>query len=76
MKLILAYFGEKNSKNCGQCTVCEKNKQSIFGKNMSTEILSLLGQKPATIEELSIQLNFHAREDILETLYSFWIQEK
>ena len=34
MKLILAYFGEKNTKNCGQCSVCEKNKQSIFGKNI------------------------------------------
>ena len=68
MKLILAYFGEKNSKNCGQCTVCEKNKQSIFGKNISSEIIRLLTKNPATIEELSIQLNFHAKEDILENL--------
>lgn len=68
MKLILAYFGEKNSKNCGQCTVCEKNKQSIFGKNISSEIIKILAKNSATIEEISIQLNFHAKEDILENL--------
>lgn len=68
MKLILAYFGEKNTKNCGQCSVCEKNKQSIFGKNISSEILSLLAKRPSTIEELSVQLNFHKKENILENL--------
>lgn len=68
MKLILSYFGEKNSKNCGHCTVCEKNKQSIFGKNISSHIISLLEKKPSTIEELSIQLSYHSKENILENL--------
>lgn len=68
MKLILAYFGEKNSKNCGQCSVCEKNKQSIFGKNIGKQIISLLAKNPATIEELSIQLSYHSKENILENL--------
>jgi ATP-dependent DNA helicase RecQ len=68
MKLILAYFGEKNSKNCSQCSVCEKNKQSIFGKNISVQITNLLANKPSTIEELSIQLNYHSKENILENL--------
>lgn len=68
MKLILAYFGEKNSKNCGQCSVCEKNKQSIFGKNISQQIINVLAKKSATIEELSIQLSYHSKESILENL--------
>lgn len=68
MKLILTYFGEKKSKNCGQCSVCEKNKQSIFGKNISAQIISLLAKKPSTIEELSIQLSYHSKENILENL--------
>lgn len=68
MKLILSYFGEKNAKNCGQCSVCEKNKQSIFGKNISNQILNLLVKRPATIEELSIQLSYHSKENILENL--------
>ncbi|MDR2237377.1 MAG: RecQ family ATP-dependent DNA helicase [Chryseobacterium sp.] len=68
MKMILAYFGEKNAKNCGQCSVCEKNKQSIFGKNISQQIISLLAKKPSTIEELSIQLSYHSKNNILENL--------
>ncbi|REC47954.1 RecQ family ATP-dependent DNA helicase [Chryseobacterium pennipullorum] len=68
MKLILAYFGEKNSKNCGQCSVCEKNKQSIFGKNISQQIINLLAKKSSTIEELSVQLSYHSKENILENL--------
>lgn len=68
MKLILTYFGEKKSKNCGKCSVCEKNKQSIFGKNISGEIMNILAKKPSTIEELSIQLNYHSKENILENL--------
>ncbi|WP_299181816.1 ATP-dependent DNA helicase RecQ [uncultured Chryseobacterium sp.] len=68
MRLILSYFGEKNSKNCGQCSVCERNKQSIFGKNISSEIITLLSKKPSTIEELSVQLSYHPKENILENL--------
>lgn len=68
MKLILTYFGEKKSKNCGKCSVCEKNRQSIFGKNISGEIIQVLAKKPCTIEEISIQLNYHPKENILETL--------
>jgi len=68
MKLILTYFGEKKSKNCGQCSVCETNRQSIFGKNISGEILQALTKKPSTIEEISIQLNYHPKENILENL--------
>lgn len=68
MKLILTYFGEKKSKNCGTCSVCEKNRQSIFGKNISGEIIQVLSKKACTIEEISIQLNYYPKENILETL--------
>ncbi|WP_144282656.1 RecQ family ATP-dependent DNA helicase [Chryseobacterium echinoideorum] len=68
IKLILSYFGEKHSKNCGQCTACEKNKQSIFGKNISEEIIRVLNKKPSTIEEISVQLQFQSKENILEHL--------
>jgi ATP-dependent DNA helicase RecQ len=68
IKLILSYFGEKNSKHCGQCSVCEKNKQSIFGKNISLQIINLLSRRASTIEELSVQLSYHSKENILENL--------
>ena len=68
MKLILSYFGEKDAKNCGNCSVCEKKKRSVFGQNISLEIINILAKKPATIEELSIQLTYHPKDNILENL--------
>lgn len=68
MKLILSYFGEKNPGNCGKCAVCNRKKEKIFGSELTGDILRLLAQKPATVEELAIQLNFQRKEKILEEL--------
>lgn len=68
MKLILSYFGEKNAKNCGQCSVCEKQKASVFGRNVSAQILEILKQKPSNVEEISIKLNYFEKENILENI--------
>lgn len=68
MKLILSYFGEKNSKNCGHCSVCERQKESFFGRNVSAEILGILRQKPSNVEEIAIKLNYFEKENILENL--------
>lgn len=68
MKLILSYFGEKNVKNCGHCSACEKQKESVFGRDISTEILEVLKKSPANIEEISIKLNYSSKENVLENL--------
>ncbi len=68
MKLILSYFGEKNVKNCGQCSVCEGKKESVFGRNISREIIEILKQKPSNVEEIAIKLNYYKKENILENL--------
>ena len=68
MKLILSYFGEKNVKNCGQCSVCEQQKETVFGRDVSKEILELLKKSPANVEEISIKLNYFAKDNILENL--------
>lgn len=68
MKMILSYFGEKNIKNCGKCSVCEKQKESVFGRNMTDEILQVLRKKPCNVEEIAIQLNYYQKETILENL--------
>ncbi len=68
MKLILSYFGEKNVKNCGHCSVCEQQKETIFGRDISKEILTILKSAPANVEEISIKLNYSAKENILENL--------
>jgi len=49
MKLILNYFGEKDAENCGKCSVCRKRTNSK--KNLSTEIMLHLSQKPMTLDE-------------------------
>ena len=68
MKLILSYFGEKKVKSCGKCSVCEKQKESVFGRDISEEILQVLRNKPSNVEEISIRLNYYEKENILENL--------
>lgn len=68
MKLILSYFCEKNVKNCGHCSVCEQQKETVFGRDISKEILAILKSAPANVEEISIKLNYFAKENILENL--------
>ena len=68
MKLILSYFGEKNVKNCEKCSVCKKNKEHVFGRNISEEIIGVLKLKPSNVDEISIKLNYYQKENIIENL--------
>ena len=68
MKMILSYFGEKEVKNCGICSVCEKQKEQVFGRDIGKEILSVLQKNPANVEEISLHLNYYEKETILENL--------
>ena len=68
MKMILSYFGEKNAKNCGHCSVCQQQKESVFGRDISADILNVLKTAPANVEEISIKLNYFSKENILENL--------
>ncbi|MDO5614573.1 MAG: ATP-dependent DNA helicase RecQ [Cruoricaptor ignavus] len=68
MKLILSYFGEKNTKNCGNCYVCKQKKGSLFGNSISDDIIKTLEQQPASLEQIAVQLTYHRKEKILENL--------
>lgn len=68
MKMILAYFGEKNTRNCQHCNVCISKSDGFLSRGISDEILALLQQKPSSLEELFSQLNFHKKEKIRENL--------
>lgn len=68
MKLILSYFGEKEVKNCGKCSVCGGKKQNTFRNSISEEILDVLKKNPATIDEIEVQLKFFQKEKILENI--------
>ncbi len=67
MRLILSYFGEKVSKDCGKCAVCEA-KKGHSPTSITEEILNILGKQACTADEISIQLNFYQKEKILEHL--------
>ncbi len=55
-QVLLAYFGEKNTKPCGQCDICLKHREQQVTDGdfdqIRLAILSQLKQKPMTITEL------------------------
>src|SRR5690606_8289264 len=65
MKMILTYFGEKNTGNCGTCDVCE-TKKSRSSTSISEEIIKILTAQPATADEIFMQLAYYKKEKILE----------
>ena len=67
-QMILAYFGEKKSKPCGNCNVCINKNDGFFSKDLSQEIIAVLQQKPSTLEDIFIRLNFHKKEKIRENM--------
>lgn len=67
MKLILSYFGEKDAKNCGNCYVCNA-EISPKKQGVENQILEILRQRPATIEDLAVLLHIHQKEKLQDQL--------
>ncbi len=71
MRMILSYFGEKDQKDCGNCSYCHQKLKlsTIFEKpSLEKEILETLKARPSSLEELSIILANPNKEKILEEL--------
>ena len=68
MKLILTYFGEKEPKNCGNCYVCTAKNPKTNPISVERQILDILQQKPATLDDLNAILLEFSREKIQEVL--------
>lgn len=55
-KLLLEYFGEKNTKRCGKCDIClQRNKLEMSEyefDSITNEIKPLLRKQPLTVDEL------------------------
>ena len=68
-KLLLEYFGEKTSKNCGICTFClgKKSSNKSEVKNITHHIIEQLEHQPMTSRQLLEQTNVSEKE-LIETL--------
>lgn len=67
---LLSYFGEKDTNDCGICSVCRKEKTELDRDLMNKiylEIAEVLKQQPATSRELTSKLD-HKEEFIIRVL--------
>ncbi|SDE62389.1 RecQ family ATP-dependent DNA helicase [Riemerella columbipharyngis] len=69
MKMILSYFGEKTTQSCGKCSYCESSGvKGIFGDDDFMVIVNLLKEKPCTLDELAVMINYLSKTKILDHL--------
>lgn len=64
-RLLLAYFGQKDTKECGQCDVCRAKNQSTHADLINEErerFLSLLQKGPVNPTELRMMLHLKESE--------------
>lgn len=68
-KLLLAYFGEKTSKDCGICTFClgKKSAKKSGAKNITHHIIEQLEHQPMTSRQLLEQIDVSEKE-LIKTL--------
>lgn len=68
-KMLLDYFGDKNTNNCGTCDVCidKKKKDSYTVKDIIDGILYMTQNKPRTINDFIETLAF-PKAEIIKTV--------
>ncbi len=70
-QVLLAYFGEKNTKPCGKCDICQKKKENELTDDefemISREILSQLKTEPLAVTAL-VRLISHKEKKVLKVV--------
>ncbi|NAW51954.1 RecQ family ATP-dependent DNA helicase [Elizabethkingia argentiflava] len=70
MRLILAYFGEKHTRDCGKCSYCLAHHRRISDKEYKKIIFEALMRRPMNLDELTIYLKLYPKAELLEQLKS------
>lgn len=67
-QILLAYFGEKNTKPCGQCDICLKNKENQVSDEefatISARIVDLVSRNQLTLKQLIQQAGFKEQKTL------------
>ena len=63
--MLLAYFNEKSTTNCGQCDVCKKQKKTELIKN---QLIEFITSGPKTNEEILTKFITSPKENVLQIL--------
>ena len=67
-KILLAYFGEIKTENCGSCSYCiSKNKKSTSTTHVSDKIINLLKIEPMNSRALQMMLKC-SKDELLSSL--------
>ena len=64
-RMLLAYFNEKSTTNCGQCDVCKKRKKTEHIKN---QLIDFISSGPKTNEEILTKFITSPKENVLQIL--------
>lgn len=73
-QLLLAYFSEQSTENCGICSFCIAEKQKNNSINIEKEILNFIGEKPTTLKEICKKFGISEQEIV--HLLKIWIDSK
>ncbi|RHJ95191.1 RecQ family ATP-dependent DNA helicase [Parabacteroides bouchesdurhonensis] len=72
-RLLLTYFGEKKSKDCGSCDICLAKNDSGLSNKMFNDIRealqNTLPEQPVHIQEITKQLPFPIEKSIIAIRY-------
>lgn len=67
-QVLLTYFGERNTKPCGQCDICLKKKENEVGTDLfekiKTAVFEILSSEPLPINSLLRKLPFKEPQSI------------
>lgn len=71
-KMLLTYFGEKKSSDCGQCDVCLAKSDTGINNykfnDITDQIEILIHEKDYSIEELINEISGYKEEDIINVI--------